>query len=86
MLGLKFRLGKVNTNNENDIIEIHSQNYIRDEDSRFHCVLQSETTSLWDVTGDNEPYIYEISAILADGNEKTVMQANFTIWKQIKEV
>ena len=82
--GVTFRMGTPDPNNENLIQEIHSQNYTFNE-GKFYCVLSSETTKNWEITGDGDPYVYEIAVKLADNNEKTVMQAEFTIWKQIKE-
>ena len=76
--GVKFQIGANET-------VMYSQRYTKAEDLKYYCVVPTSETSKWEVTGDNEPYDYEIIVTLADGNEKTVMKANFTIWEQMKE-
>ena len=75
---VKFQIGPNET-------VMYSQKYTK-ADGKYYCVVPSEETAKWEVTGDNEPYNYEIVVTLADGNEKTVMDADFSIWEQMKEV
>lgn len=75
--GVKFQIGA------NEVV-MYSQRYTK-VDNKYYCVVPTEETTKWEITGDNEPYDYEIVVTLADGNEKTVMKANFTIWEQMKE-
>lgn len=76
--GVRFKIGPNETT-------MYSQKYTKADDGKYYCPVPSEETAKWEVTGDNEPYDYEITVTLADGNEKTVMKADFSVWEQMKE-
>ena len=79
-----FKLGRIGEN-EYDIDEFYHHHYRLDEDGTWYLFVETEDTVGFEVTGDNDPYIYEIEVHYVDGSIETVSQANFTVWKQMKK-
>lgn len=55
------------------------------ENKVYVCNVTAEETAKWEITGDNDPYIYEIEVHFIDGGIETLRRAEFTIWEQSKE-
>lgn len=80
-------LFKLNTigESEYDLIEFFRKEYRLSDDGEWCLFLTSDDTNAIEITGDNDPYVYEIEVYFIDGSVETVEQANFTIWKQGKK-
>ena len=73
---IKFRLAV-------GLDEFYTQDFAKQEDGRWVLLVDSASTAKWEVS--EEPYTYEIEVYLLGDNSKTVAQADFTVWGQIKE-
>ena len=79
-----FKLGRIG-DNEYDIDEFYRHHYTLADDGVWYLFVETEDTVGFEVTGDNEPYIYEIEVKYIDDAIETVSQANFTVWKQMNK-
>lgn len=77
---------KMNTvgEDENDLTTFFEQNYELVE-GVYYMICTPTDTAQWQITGDNDPYVYEIEIHFIDGGIETVEQANFTVWRQGQE-